>query len=338
MKNMPILFILALMSLVITGCVEKSKKSSSTSQQSAYCMQYPYSQGCYGTTTAGTTAGTTGGTTQACFQSTNNYWYMPGCPGYCQNNPTNPGCAGGTTGTTTGGVTGTTTGGTNPYPNYPSNPIYQNWGVQYPGGVPTETCSAPYAPSGINYTPYETRKATMSIAGQTWFNPADSIASQYLNTSSLLRSVAGSKQLFETDSVLKVRFKPRPQPQQTNSNRYCYFPGTISGSTIAGYTKLMYNVTLVGTRANGTVETEPLGGFTTTVNSCTPAIDLSSYASTYPGGIYIRIENVQANQLSFPNDYAQYGFKNEGGFVSVRTRDCWTVDVEVAADGTKTFD
>jgi len=40
----------------------------------------------------------------------------------------------------------------------------------------------------------------------------------------------------------------------------------------------------------------------------------------------------------FPNDYHLYGFKNSNVFSDVRSMDCWTMDIEVAADGTKTFD
>jgi hypothetical protein len=328
MKNMPILFMLALMSLVLMGCQEKSKKSSSSSQQSAYCVQYPYSQGCYGATTAGTVGGTTGG--QNCSYGNNNFT-MPGCPGYCQTNPTNPYC-GGTTGTTTG----STTGGTNPYPQYPSGSVTPNWGVKYPGGVPAGSCVSAYAPSGVSYTPYETRKATMTIVGKTWYNPADAVAPNYTNTTNLLKSVTGARQLFETDSVLKVRFKVIPQPESSNASPYCY--GRNSGSSIAGYTKLSYNVQLVGRKADNTTVTEPVGTFTTGVNSCSPAIDLSPYVSQYPNGVYLIVQAVKGNQAYYPANYDFFGFRDVSSFSDIRSMDCWVLDVEVAADGTKTFD
>ncbi len=329
---------LALMSLISMGCQEKSKKSSSSSQQSAYCMQNPYAQGCYGATTAGTTGGTTN---QTCFQSTNNYWSMPGCPGFCQNYPTHPNCAGTTSGgTTSGSTTGSTTGGgSNPYPQYPSNGINQNWGVQYPpNNIPPQgNCAAAVSPSGINYTPYETRKATMALAGKTFYSPASANAGNLTNTSSILKSVNTARTLFETDSVLKVRLKPRPQPENTSSSPYCYIPSYQKMSSVAGYTKLEFNVVLVGRRANGTEDQEPLGTFMVGVNSCTPAIDLSSYTSTYPDGIYLIVQSVRSNQGVYPNDYPQNGFTNSNTFTDVRSMDCWVLDVEVAADGTKTF-
>lgn len=317
MKYLPFIFIFSLMFL--TACQESSSKKSSSNKCDG--NNY-YNYGCPGNplSTGGTVSGTTG-TNPNCIG--NAYYTVPGCPGY-------PGT---TTGTTTGGSTG---GTTNPFPNYPSQGVTPNWGVKYPGGVPSGSCSSAYAPSGISYTPYETRKATMTIVGKTWYNPADPVAPNYMNTSSLLRSVNGARQLFSTDSVLKVRFKALPQPQSSSSSPYCY--GRATGAAIAGYTKIMFNVTLVGVRANGSTDTEPLGTHTIGVNSCTPAIDLSSYASTYPGGIYLRVESVRGNQAYYPANYDYYGFRDVDSYSDIRSMDCWVLDVEVAADGTKTFD
>lgn len=317
--------------LFLASCQEKSSKKSSSS-----CTGNEYwAPGCPGYNQYGTTSGVTAGSGQC---QGSNYYYTPGCPGFCQTYPTNSSCQGGTTGTTTSGSTGGTTGGTNPYQQYPSNPIYANWGVQYPGGVPAENCSQSYAPTGINFTPYETRKATMSIQGKTFYSPASAIAGQYMNTSSILKSVTNARTLLETDSLLKVRFKPRPQPENTSSSPYCYIPNYTKMSSVAGYTKLTYSVVLVGTRANGTTDQEPVGTFTTDVNSCTPAIDLSSYASIYPGGMYLIVQSVRSNQGTYPNNYSLYGFRDSNTFTDVRSMDCWVIDVEVAADGTKTFD
>jgi hypothetical protein len=333
------------------SCQEKSKKTTNSCTGTNY-----YQPGCpgyspYGTTTGGVSGGTTGNN-QLCYSSPTNYWQLPGCPGFCQNYPAHSSCGGSTTSGTTAGTTsgttsgsttgstasGTNNGGTNPYTNYPSSSLSQNWGVQYPGGVPAENCSSSYAPTGINFTPYETRKATMSIQGKTFYNPASPIATQYMNTSAKLKSVANAKTLFETDAFLKVRFKPRPQPENTQTSPYCYIPAYSKMSSVAGYTKLSYSVILVGQKANGTIEEEPLGTFQTDVNSCSQGIDLSSYASTYPAGIYFKVQSVRGNQGAWPNDYHINGFKNSNAFSDVRSMDCWVIDVEVAADGTKTFD
>ncbi|MFP5386072.1 MAG: hypothetical protein ACLGHN_08345 [Bacteriovoracia bacterium] len=324
MKHLPLFLVFSL--LFLTSCLEKSTKKSSNLNCSTG-SNYWSVPGCPGYTgNPLSTGGTTGGTTQC---SGTNYYYYPGCPGYCSQNPTNPAC-----GTSTGGTTGGTT--TNPYPNYPSNNVTPNWGVKYPGGVPAGSCTPAYSPSGISYTPYETRKATMTIVGKTWYNPADPVAPNYMNTSSLLRSVTGARQLFSTDSVLKVRFKVVQQPESSSASPYCY--GRQTGSSIAGYHKLQFNVQLVGMRANGTTDSEPIGTYTVGVNSCTPAIDLSSYASTYPGGIYLIVQSAKGNQAYFPNNYDSYGFRDVDSFVDIRSQDCWVLDVEVAADGTKTFD
>jgi hypothetical protein len=323
MKRSSMLIVFCL--LFLASCQEKSSKKSSPS-----CTGNDYwAPGCPGSNQYGITGGVTGAQCQG-----SNYSFYPGCPGFCQTYPTHSSCQGGTTGTTTGG----TTGGINPFPQYSSNPIYANWGVQYPGGTPAENCSQAVAPTGVTFTPYETRKATMSIQGKTFYSPASSVASQYMNTSSILKSVANARTLLETDSVLKVRFKPRPQPENTQSSPYCYIPSYTKMSSVAGYTKLQYSVVLVGTKANGTTEQEPIGTFTTDVNSCTPAIDLSSYTSLYPAGMYLIVQSVRSNQGTWPNNYAQYGFRDSNTFTDVRSMDCWVIDVEVAADGTKTFE
>jgi len=335
MKLIPLICVF-LMALTLIGCQEKTSKKSSNNYNNAYCIGQNYYTvaGCPGY--ANNTGGLTGGDQAVCFQSTSNYWNMIGCPGYCQNYPAHTSC---TSGGVSGGVTGGGIGGNiNPFPQYPSSAIYQNWGVQYPGGVPSGECSAAYSPTGITFTPYETRKATMSIQGKTFYSPASAVATQYLNTSSILKNVTNARTLFQTDSVLKVRFKPRPQPENTQSSPYCYIPSYTRMSSVAGYTKLAYSVVLVGTRANGSTQQEPIGNFTTGVNSCTEAIDLSSYASQYPGGIYLIVQSVRGNQGLYPSDYAQNGFKNSNTFSDIRSMDCWVIDVEVAADGTKTFD
>ena len=140
-----------------------------------------------------------------------------------------------------------------------------------------------------------------------------------------------------TDSVAKVRFKVKPQPEAAQTTDTCY-GRNMPASSIAGYTKLQFNVTLRGVRADDSTGEEPLGTQTVGVNSCSPAIDLSSYVSQYPKGIYLVISNVKGNQGTWPSDYHTNGFKNSNTYMNVRTFDCWTMDLEVSADGTKTFD
>ena len=340
-------------------------------------------QGCpgYGGTTGG-------GNTGICFQG-QNYTQMPGCPGYCQQNPTNPAC-------TNGGPTGGT--GTNPYPNYSSSFIEKNWQVKYPY-VPSLQCSEPFVPSGIDYTPYETRKGTVTVIGAgfgpipgtnptQYKNPADPKAWYDPNTytalpsgdgtSERLRTLSGAKEFFWTDSTLKVRFKANLQPDSSQSNPICY--GREPQAWIKGYTRLKFQVHLVGTKADGTTNEEYLGEFTIDINKCTPAINLANfnginYPSKYPNGIYLKIKNVRGNQNWSPSKqpFLGYGYYNgqyqalygeeiawdQWGFYpkagdpvgngnpyydgnsymqAIRSNDCWSIDIEVAADGTKTFD
>ena len=140
-----------------------------------------------------------------------------------------------------------------------------------------------------------------------------------------------------TDSLLKVRFKPKPQPHSAQTTDTC-FGRTRNNSYIAGYYKLKFNVTLVGTRSDNTTGEEPLGIIESNVNSCTPAIDLSPYVDAYPNGVYLKITDVQSNQGTWPADYVNYGFLHGTAWKTVRSSDCWTMDIEVSADGTKTFE
>jgi hypothetical protein len=315
MKNISILFLLSLLSLV--GCQEKSSKksSSSTSQYNCTGNNYYYMPGCPGYMggTTGTTTGGTTGNTQNCYG--NNYYYTPGCPGFCLANPGSSSCGGSSTGGVDNG------GWTGKYP---------------PGTLPQGSCQAAVKPDGFVGTPFDTRKATMTIVGKSWYNPSSPEAPHYMTTSSVLTSVTRVKdELFDTDSVLKIRFKVNEQPDSSTASPYCY--GRQKGDKIAGYTKLQFNVKLVGYRSDFSIGEEPLGTYTIGVNSCTPAISLSKYLSTYPNGVYVVVQSVKGNQGYIPDDYETNGFKNVNMMVDIRTSDCWSLDIEVAADGTKTF-
>lgn len=303
MKNVYSIYLLALMSLVLVGCSESKTTSSSSSNSSSYTCN-----------------------------STNNST-LPGCPGYCTTNPTSVYCSG------SGTTTGSTTGG-NPYPNYPSSSLYPNWGVRYPGGVPTGTCSTPTAPSGITYTPYETRVATVTASGLNAHNPSETITQNALNTSVSLMSVAEAIKFYGSDGVLKVRFKANKQPDLAKGSTIC--AGRASGqSTTPGYTKLIINLKVVGKLyINGvlTTETVSIPVDTLAVNNCSAAINLKTYLDRYTEGMYLTISEVMANQNCWWDDSASgTGFTNCTSFKKVRDADCWSVDIEVAADGTKTF-
>lgn len=329
MKHLPLILIFSLMFL--TACQESSsKKKSSSKTQDPYCVQYPYSQICTGNTNGGTPGGTTGGATCSDYY---NFHCQQNCPGF----GTNPSICQGTTGGVTSGATGGTTGGTTPPPQVPSNYVPVNWGVKYPYLPPVDSnCTVTNNPSGATYTPYETRKATITIRGGSNYDPASFEASSYTNTSPLLKSVSGARQLFSTDSVLKVRIRPKVEPEPSQSDPVCF--GRVSGIPIAGYTKLQFSVTLVGLKSNGQTEEVGLGQQTIQVNSC-KALDLSSYAATYPGGMYLKVQGVKSNKNLWPDGYQYdlYGFFYMNSYRDVRSSECWVLDLEVAADGTKDF-
>jgi hypothetical protein len=347
MKHMVLIFVFSLLFLI--SCSEQSTRKNSSSNQNAYCMQYPYAQGCNGGMTAGgNIGGTVGGNTGSldqCYQSTSYYWQMPGCPGFCQSYPTHQTCAGATTGTTTsGGIPGQP--GVNPHPHYYSGYVDKNWLVHYPF-APSISCSPAVAPNNIDYTPYETRKGSITLKGQVNYDPAS--GQQFFDTTSeLLQSVSGSKNFFWADSILKIRLKANLQPESRNTTSVC--PGRVTGMTSTkGYGKIKFDLYLVGTRANNTTSTVSLGTKEVVVNSCSPAIDLSSYAEQFPNGIYLKVSNVYGNQNWSPGTNNEQQIYDTYGFVSpqnphvsnswklIRNAECWSLDIEVAADGTKTF-
>lgn len=333
MKLRSLLIMLTFFILVLTGCQEKSSSKKSSNQNPYYCYQYPNDPVCSGNNTTG---GTTG-----------NY-------NYCQMYPYAPGCYGGnTTGSSTGGTSGTTNCSQNPfsfacycqtYPRATGCPstgvgnVYPYWGVRYPPvvngvsqGIPPENCSAPQLPSGMTQA-HETRKGTVTIAGHKDYNLIE--PEPYLNTSSNLMTKSEAKQFFITDSYLKIRFKPNIQPELSMGDSICY--GRASGqSTTPGYTKLTFYVNVYS--ANGAL-LRTINVPATTINSCSQAYDLSNQIAASPAGIFITVRDVKANQDCWWSDGPTgTGFTNCNKFKDVRAADCWSMDIEVAADGTKTF-
>jgi hypothetical protein len=153
----------------------------------------------------------------------------------------------------------------------------------------------------------------------------------------MLKSVSQAKVFYMTDSMLKVRFKVKAQPAAAQTDTMCY-GRNMPGSTIPGYTKLQYMVKVYGVGAgNAVTYLDTKGPFTTGVNSCSPALDLSQYINQNPGqeGIVVTVEQVKANQNCSP---WTNGFNTCNSYKNVRSFDCWAMDIEVAADGTKTFD
>ncbi len=340
MKHMSLIFVLAFMAAV-SGCQDSKSKKSSSSSNSLNCQQSPSSYG---------------------------------CPQYCIYYPTGLGCNN-TTGNTTGGGTDQTV---NPFPNYSSSYanistwMDQNWLEKYPYIPSIQNCPAPTSPSGISYTPYETRKGTVTVVGKgfnpiknpdpmSWYDPRSYTALPADDKSSpLLTSVTDALKFFYTDTVMKVRIKANLQPDSRSSNPYCY--GRVPDkSIIKGYTKLKLDLYLVGVQKddNGKVITyyNPdllISDMTISANYCSSVIDLASfngvnYPSKYPDGFFLIIKNVRGNQNWSPGTQAEQQAYNTYGFYpnskydgnsymqAIRSNDCWSVDIEVAADGTKTF-
>ncbi len=362
--NKRFLFILMMFfSLILAGCQEKSTSRKSSSSNALNCSgnNYYTLPGCVGYCQYNpTSTSCTAGNNPSC--SGQAYWQTPGCAGYCQYNPSAQACggSGGTTGTTTGGsTTGGTTGTVNnclvsPYSfqcycqTFPMGTgcagtgvgvlPSPGWGNKYhisPPDSSSSTCGT-YNPSGVTQA-YETRKGTITVGGGQWYNPAQPSNLVPSTNSSTLRTASAAKTFLITDSMLKIRFKVRPEPETQNTGDNICDRSDAPQSWLPGYHKLKFNVSLVGTRSNNTTTEEALGIITTSVNSCSNSIDLSNYAGMYPNGMYLKITNVMANKGCSSWNW-QSGFSACNNWVTVRTSECWTTDIEVAADGTKTFD
>lgn len=319
MKHVTAFLLLTLMTLISVSCDQvKSTKSKTTNID---CTLAPYTLGCPANPYTGTTTGTTTGA--VCTNPQVGQQYQ--CTNYCQFYPNTSGCI-----VVSGSYVNCNTSPSTAGCPASSPAINKNYAVKYPGGTPQGSCSDPYAANGETLG---VRKGTVTVVGGQWYNPSS--ASSLYNTSSMLKSVNNAKTYFMTDSVLKIRFKANPQPDAAGTTGTCYNRAT--GSSLAGYTKMSFGAKVVGYKANNSMGEEPLGYFTIGVNSCTPAINLSQYKAQYPNGIYVVIFDVKGNHGMYPANYNTMGFTDSSSFAIIRSQDCWTMDLEVAADGTQTF-
>ncbi|MFA7614725.1 MAG: hypothetical protein WCY48_10870 [Candidatus Caldatribacteriota bacterium] len=249
---------------------------------------------------------------------------------------------------TTGGYTGGTGGGgggTQPGTNPPyvgTIPYDPNWGDLYPGlskNLTTKNnCSSSYATES---SLYETRKVTVTAGGDFSYDPTLPDIGSFTNTSIHLKSLERVQELLTTDAMLKIRFKVKPEPKSAGfGNEVCYKgPSGGSASFSKGYTKLSFAVKIYGITPSGS--TEEVRSFfiePTTVNHCTKAIDLKNYKQMYPRGIYFTISQISSNTQFVPDDYDKNGFYSMDVMTQIPGTKCWSMDIEVAADGTKTFD
>lgn len=365
MKQKTFLILLTFFTLILTGCQEKSSSKKKSSSSSQYCAgdKYWTAQGCAGfcqynqshascvnggttgSTSGGSTGGSNGGTGACAVNPSAAYCSSTYCSTYprpygclangtnCFLKPTAYGCGGSST-------------------IIPQN---QYWGMWYPptNTEPTGYCSPTRNPDGLT-SALATRKATITIRGKgrdstdpaTDYSPFDSEAPYYQNTSDMLKSVGQAKMFFLTDSVLKLRIKVKPEPNATGTygtSGVCY--GRNTGAYLPGYTKLQYTVKVYGTDASNAVTyLGTKGTYVTGVNSCSTAIDLSEYKEMSPTGLIVMLDNVMENKNctkpvgASDSFWNQYGWSNCNQFNKVRSMECWSMEFEVAADGTKTFD
>lgn len=248
------------------------------------------------------------------------YYTNPSCPGY--------GTSGGTT---SGSTTGSTTGGSSSYTGIPSD---NNWASLYPSGEPTGTCTSPTG-SG-----YPLRVGTITMAGGQMYQPnlpfysmgeAEYAGAGYShNTSYFLTTVNDAKMFLDTDAVLKIRVKPRPQPKPPVGKSWCFGRVTGQSQDTYGYTSLKYNVSVRAVNADGS-----LGPFmgtqsrTTTVNSCSASMDFSGFAQSAPNGLVVVVHDVQYLSCWYNSGCTTYN--------TVRAASCYQMDIQVAVDGTQSI-
>lgn len=287
-------FAIVLSSLVLWSCSKSSStsKKDDSSSNPLICASNPYAYGCQGSTTGTTTSGTTSGTT---------------------------------TGTTSGGTSGGNYSGI-----ADSN---TNWSARYnatgkPTAPSTVNCQAPQnQATGPNYT---TRKGTIHMAFQKAYRPDLAGLSGYSNNISyFLTDINSSKTFLESDGLLKVRFMPRPQRVPSAGEVWCYGRRTGSGSgTAYGYTELSYSVGVYGVQGGTLVGPLKTYYLVTGIQSCSPAVDFSGFAQSYPDGIVLSVFDVQSNQGCSSYPCSAW---------SATTSTCWGMDIEVATDSTQTF-
>ncbi len=144
-------------------------------------------------------------------------------------------------------------------------------------------------------------------------------------------SANDAKSFLDTDAVLKIRVKPRPQPKPPVGKSWCFGRVTGQSSDTWGYMKLKYSVSVRAVNTDGSLG--PFQGTTaqtTTVNSCSPAIDFSGFAQSAPNGLVVVVHDVQSDQgCTYQQGCTAYR--------TVRAASCWQMDLEVAVDGTQSF-
>ena len=266
--------------------------------------------GCSESSSKKSSSSSTNNASTACLYD---YYTNPSCPGY-----------GSTSGSTTSGSTTGSTGGG----SYGTIPSDNNWASLYPNGEPQGNCSSPTG-SG-----YPLRKGTITMAGGQMYSPGNpwSAYSEDFsqNVSYFLMSPQQAKMFIDTDAVLRVRVKPRPQPKAPKGSMYCF--GRVSGQSPLpyGYTSLRYTIAVKAINADGSLG--PFMGtttLTTGVNSCSTPVDFSGYAQSAPNGLVLVVSNVQG-------EFCWYN-QNCNTYSTIQSGSCWQMDLEVSVDGTQSI-
>ena len=215
------------------------------------------------------------------------------------------------TGTTTGGTTTTTTGGTT--------------GSGTTGG----TTSNGFPVHSFNI---------FLAGGQSWFPQSNTapLADTFIN----LQEAAIA---FQTDGLLRVRLKIKPQEIPPTNQTHCF--GRTTGAGFAPYySKLKFDLSLRDITCSGGGTTcsasdyilgapyrRSLGLGPIDTNSFSEVIDIGANANLNVVATAVEISNVRSDQFCAAN----------GSFCpaekSIRTKDCFSMELQVQTSFTQTF-
>jgi hypothetical protein len=136
---------------------------------------------------------------------------------------------------------------------------------------------------------------------------------------------------FQTDGLLRIRLRANPQPRPPTNEQYCY--GRNTGIRVPNYGDLTVDLHLVDIKCpSGGISCDPsqyiLGQAyrpknigPVTVSSNSEIIDIGQYANQGVVATAIKISNARKDQ----------------GNETVRSMDCWSMDVEVQTSYTQSF-
>lgn len=225
-----------------------------------------------------------------------------------------------TDGTTTSGTTGTNGSGSTTGTNGTTGTTGTTGSTG--GGFPVHGLSIRLAGEGYGAQTTEAHKQSVR-----WY-PKSTVDSSFI-------SVEEASYMFQTDSLLKVRFNVQTQPTS------CY--GKATGAAIPAYGMLQFDVSLVAIKCpSGGTNCSPsqyiLGApyYKQTVGpvnaNASTILDFSNKLTNGAVATAIRIDNVSSDQYcdQYPNHFCPASR-------IMRAQDCWGINLEVQTSYTQSL-